>query len=40
MTLNDSMDRNGWIWLELLQIAGNGWNGWKLLEMVGMAESG
>ena len=40
MTLNDSMDGNGWIWLELLQIAGNGWNGWKLLEMVGMAEKG
>ena len=40
MTLNDSMNGNGLIWLELLQTAENGWNGQKLLEMVGMAENG
>ena len=33
------MDENGNIWPELLQFAENGWNEWKLMEMVGMAEN-
>ena len=25
--------RNGWKWLEWLEMAENGWNGWKWLKM-------
>ena len=43
MTLNDSMDGNGWIWLELLEMlkmAGMDGNCWKWLEWLKVDEIG